>query len=573
MAEVNNQNQSLTNIVVKKDLSVLTLPSFKQKSTNVPVLQYRKSGIFKHRTFTFDGRYEKPEYNLYEILAAEDGEAYIKRTIQRKRGLADKEGWTLVGNNPRTLEYIKNRLMEISIVSNIPIELLIKDTIGDLIRFHNAFWKKIRNEKASSGRPRRVKTMYGTKILKPVAAYVRIPPETVQVECDPFGNPISYRQMLPNGMFSEEFDAEDIIHFTFNRRAGQIFAAPAFLPVIDDVQMLRSHEEKLQLLTDQYLFPLIIMQIGTDAMPASVFPDGTTEMDIWASKINDMPNNGIVVVSHRHKFEVIETKNILPIEKYLEYFKRRVIAGLGISTMDLGEGEGLNRSTAETTSKILTEDVSDYQKEFAYQFNFEVINELLLEGFMPNVLLEENIVRLRFNEIDTDNKIKIENHAAMLYSMNTIDEDEMRAMLKRQPIKPSQREKLFMSLSQENTQTQSAQSAAKEKDQPSNQHGRKLAPTGRKSSMEVHWQDLKTELINHFSIYGYDFIKIPIKSWIIKLDFGNVDNFIYSKLFDELDSIVDLTIEKVTRGIITEKEFIDTLIKSIKNYIGQFYES
>ena len=541
--------QVLSNL---KDLNVMSIPgiSLKQKTADIPIktLPYKKSHVLAYRTmFGGENSYQMPEYNLSEICAAEDADGIIRRAIQKKRALADKEGYSLVGKNNRTIQYMQHRFIELSIAQNFPMELLIKDSVGDLVRFHSCFWRKVRDNKASSGHIRKVKTINGEKKLLPVAAYFRMPPETMKVMTDKYGNPKYYMQLMPDGRY-EEFAAEDIIHYKHNRRAGLNFPAPGLLPAVDDVKSLRRMEESVELLVDQHLFPLFTLQIGTDEFPVEVYPDGTTEVDVWTAKINNMPTSGGLVVSHRLKFDVIETKNSLAVEKYLEHFKKRSYTSAGVSNLDMGEGDGMNRSTADNASKILIEDVKDYQKEFMYQFQFEVVNELLLEGFNSSVFTDENVVRFQFNEIDADSMIKTENHNALMYSMHYLNEDEMR-IRGRQPVIDGEesRNKMYVNqvekpmaehASQMKAKENAAKNSAKNKNTPANQHGSKSGPTGRKSSMERSERFLSS-LLNDFYHYERDFTKIRVKNWLFTIDVPENAEDIYSRLNYYVDELVD----------------------------------
>jgi len=553
---------------------VLSMQPTRPSSKQVKVLSLSSREDFKYKRYniTRDG-FEMPEYNLYEITAAEDADGYIRQTIQKKRSLGNQAGFDFVGKNRTVVEYIKNRIKQIELCGNIPFELLMKDIYADLIRFHNGFLVKVRNEDISGGQLRFVKTVKGTKILKPVAAYFRVPPETMRIKNDQHGNPIKYLQEMPDGR-SVQFKAEDVIHFTFNRRAGFNFAAPGLLPAIEDVRVLRRLEENVELLVDQHLFPLLVMKVGSPDAPPQLYDDGTDEIDLWANKFDTMPASGGLVVSYRHNFEVVEFNNVIPIDKYLDYFKKRVFASLGVSAIDMGEGEGMNRSTADTASAILINNVKDYQHELAAQINFEIVNELLLENFNISVLNEENIVRFKYNEIDLESMIKIQNHNWLGYTMNALTEDEMRMKNGYPAIELEQeRQKLYLNtyeipktkaegavaMATKAATSNASINSAKSKQQPTNQHGKSSGPTKAKSSI-----DLPAEIDNIFTSIvenNLDLAHELASNWLFSIDLTNISSDDCTQIIDLLQNTVS-DIHSLYHSNIHSEDSIKILILS-----------
>jgi len=571
--------KSITNM---QDLNIFAIPTKSptniQSSIPVKTLTYKKSHVLPYRrSWDSEGNYQTPEYNLSEICAAEDADGIIRRTIQKKRALADKEGWTLTGNNNKTIAYIEQRLKEISLSQNYPMQLLIKDSVGDLVRFHNCFWKKARDKRSSSGKRRLVRTYNGEKEMEPVAAYFRIPAETVSILTDKYGNPKWYMQQMPDGRY-EEYPANDVIHFKFNRRAGFNFAAPGLLPAVDDIRSLRRIEESVELLVDQHLFPLFTLTIGSEEWPVEQYPDGTSEIDLWANKINNMPSSGGIIVTHRHKFDILEAKDVVPVEEYLDYFKKRAFTSAGVSAIDMGEGDGMNRSTADNASKILINDVKDYQKEFEYQFEFEVIYELLLERYNPTCLMEENVVHLQFNEIDIESMIKLENHSALMYNMNYLSEDESRLRAKFKKLdKEEDQQKMYLHKVEKpkidwtakaklGMSTGSSTKNATNRSTPTNQHGTKSAPTGRKSSMDIE-QLFLSSIIDDFDIKDSDLTKIQVKNWLFSIDLEDNNSDISNNLFFYIDTIVDHGTEMLENKEVSTEDVKDFVKRNILKLI------
>ena len=263
--------------------------------------------------------------------------------------------------------------------------------------------------------------------MKPVAAYFVLPPETMEVDADEFGNIRKWRQMMPGGDY-KDFRPDDIIHFKFDAKEGFIWGTPTIIPVIDDIRALRKIEENIELLVYQHLFPLFHYKIGTETAPAGITESGEREIDVVKREIQYMPSEGGIVTPERHEITMIGAEGrALRAESYLSHFKKRVFSGLGISSVDMGEAETSNKATADNLSRALVDDVKDMQDTMEIQLNEFIIKELLLEStFGDEALNEEHLVGLKFFEIDIDKKIKVETHAADMFTKHGLTHDELR---------------------------------------------------------------------------------------------------------------------------------------------------
>ena len=379
------------------------------------------------------GNFISPEYDLNEIGRIEDSESFLSQSFKKKMGLMFKEGVVYRGSNRDTIQYIKTRLHQIAYASQIPEIELLKRTGNSLIRTSNAFVVKVRKEESSGGKLRK---LANGKDLKPVAAYFPAAPETMFADLDPnTGKVMAWRHMLPGGKY-KDFKTEDVIHFTIYRREGFVYGVPTVIPVIDDIRALRQIEENIETLLYQHLFPLFQYKVGTEQNPSGYDEEGNKEVDVIKQQIRLMPMEGGIVTTERHEIKAIGAEGrAIHAEGYLEHFKRRVIAGLGISTIDLGDGDTSNRSTAKTLSRALVDTVKDIQDSFEAQWSQEVVSELLLEStFDFDPLSLDNMVYLEFKEIDLENKIDMERHHIELWKGNGITYSEFRERLGEEPI-------------------------------------------------------------------------------------------------------------------------------------------
>ena len=379
------------------------------------------------------GQFVCSEYDLAEIGRVEDTESFVRQAFDKKVALMFKEGWDVVGRNPRTVKYIKIRLAQISRASENPTIKLLRDIGSSLIRKSNAFLVKVRNEEASGGRMR--PNPNGTTELKPVAAYFPAPAETLEVSYS--GNKIArWRQKMPDGTL-KEYNPRDVIHFYYDRKDGFTFGTPQLVPVLDDIRALRKIEENIELLVYQHLFPLFQFKVGTEERPASIDENGEREVDVIRREIQYMPSEGGIVTTERHEIVAVGAEGrAIRAEGYLLHFKQRVISGLGISAVDLGDGNTTNRATSDNMSRNLIDSVKDFQQVLEFFFNEFVIAELLLEStFGDEVLDEDNRVWLKFKEIDIDAQIKKEAHMADQFAKNLVSQGEARLRVGYEPMR------------------------------------------------------------------------------------------------------------------------------------------
>ena len=184
------------------------------------------------------------------------------------------------------------------------------------------------------------------------------------------------------------------------------------------------------------LHPLFHYKVGNDNHPERYGPDGIKESDFVRNTIEYMPSGGIFVSDHRHKIEAIGSEGkALSIESYIYYFKKRVFAGLGVSPIDMGEGDTANRSTAKHLSKIAIQDVEALQTTVKMFIETYVINELLLEGGYEEALMDDDKrVQIKFGSVDKEEKSKEENQTIQLWTNNLISETEARKRLGERPV-------------------------------------------------------------------------------------------------------------------------------------------
>jgi hypothetical protein len=370
-------------------------------------------------------RFERSEWDIAETGRIVDVESIVRRAFKVKKNLFVKEGYEFVGKDINRVRYIKRRLQQMEHATGIPFPILMSQTISSLIRCSNAVWVKVRDNKSSGGK---VRVTPDNKTLNPIAGYFIVPVETIRFKRDEYGRLVKYEQEI-YGHNPVEFLPEDVVHFCFDKVPGFAVGTPILVPVRDDIRALRRIEENLELLLYQHLFPLFHYQVGTPEAPAATFPDGSTEVSVIQARVAQMPSDGCWVTPERHKITPLAAgQPPVAVEKVIEHFKTRIYIGLGVSSVDMGEGGTSNRSTAQTMSRNLIDDTKADQKELGAQFYSYIIQELLLEStFSQDTILdEENRVFLKFKEIDNEARQAKENHLVDVFLKNAITHDELR---------------------------------------------------------------------------------------------------------------------------------------------------
>lgn len=408
----------------------VVIPTTK-KTALIPAV---KNPALRYNTNRFNGRgqFQQAEYDLAEAGRVEDTDSFVRQAFDKKVALMFKEGWDVVGKNPRTVKYVKTRFNQIARASGTPTAKLLREIGSSVIRKSNAFVVKVRKPEASGGKIRRVPGK--DKLIKPVAAYFIIPAEAMEYQTS--GSKVKrWRQKMPDGTM-KTWSSDDVEHFYYDRKDGFIFGTPPLVPVIDDIRALRKIEENIELLIYQCLFPLFQYKVGTPESPAGHDEAGNREVDLVRDEIAYMPTEGGIVTPERHEIIAVGSEGrALRAEGYLEHFKKRVFAGLGISAVDMGEGETANRATADNMSRNLVDSVKDLQQVIEIFVNEYIIGELLLEStFGDEVLEEENRCYLKFKEIDIEAQIKKEAHYADQFNKDLVSWDEARIKIGLDPI-------------------------------------------------------------------------------------------------------------------------------------------
>lgn len=373
-----------------------------------------------HRLMGFSpDEYTDMEYDLSESSRILDTEAFVAETFRKKRQLIVKNGFILEGKDTRNLKYIKKRLEDFEFVTQQTFRDFVSEVVENMVNYNNCFILKYRKEESSSGQ---IRSIPSGKEFKPIAGLYVLSAPTIDTANDSkSGKILKYRHRITEN-FSRQFRPSDIYHVFENRRTGMTIGTPPLEAVRDDILTLRSIEQYTEDMIRKNASPFIHVKVGTDSQPARLLGDGSSEVDIYSSIIDNMDYTGGVATPHRVEIDYKGSESrALRLESYLAYFKARVLAGLSVSEADLGGAQGGNG-----VFESLREDVRAYQDTISHFITNYILTELLLESpqysnkfSVPN---DEKVV-FKFLEADEDRRIKLESHALNLYVSGLISKE------------------------------------------------------------------------------------------------------------------------------------------------------
>lgn len=370
-----------------------------------------------------DGRdFVEPETDLTVIESAYNTEAYIRQGIDKYIDKMFKASWKFVGKNPTTVDYIRLRFAYMAETTQLPTEKLFIEYAEDVVKFSNAMLAKSRMSDQNQLPPNL--TIQGYAGRQPIVGYFPVNVTTMKVKRDKFGVVKAWEQEVEGQDKTAKFKPEDMIHTYYKRTKGNAFGTPFVTPVLDDIRALRQAEDNVLKMMYRNINPFYHIQIGSEEYPAD-----DPEIDSAKAEVEGMDVDGGLVTSERWKINAIAADKVIDANPYLKYFEDRVFSGLGVPATMFGRGATANKSTSENQSAEFIDRVKAFQRVIEADVDEFMIKELLLEGGFDPILNPDDMVHFKFNEIDVDMQIKLENHAVFKYEHNAITEDEMRQLL------------------------------------------------------------------------------------------------------------------------------------------------
>lgn len=361
----------------------------------------------------------KFEYDFAEINRIIDTESLVSSIFRRKSYLILKEDPILDSKNKKNLKYVQKRIEEMEYVSGTPFSSLLTDITESLVSYHNVFLLKNRKGFSSSGLYRDNK--------EPIASLHILSPTRMNPIENELGDLIGFEYTSKNGG-RINIPREDVYHITTDKKLDSYVGTPPLESVKDDILSLRQIEESVEMLVYKNASPFIHVQVGTDDQPAGMLPDGTSEIDYYNNLLYTMEDEGGLTTSHRVKIKLLGSESLaLRLENHLEYYLRRVLAGLKASPLDIGQANSISTAGAQHASEILRQDVIAYQRTLERFFSDVLFTDLLLESswnVSKDNIPEDDRVQFKLFDPGIESKIKYESHLANLYNNGLLTIEE-----------------------------------------------------------------------------------------------------------------------------------------------------
>ena len=384
--------------------------------------------------------FESPDVDFAYLRKATKTEPLFHQRANKLQNLMWKNGYVLKTEDPEALSYIRARIEIFTVLTGTTFDAFLRKVSRELIKFDNVLlWERRLKpaEMKKLGIDLELKGIGPKGKDGPVLFYEILPIDTIRFKRDNHNNILQWQQIGPGGQ-TKEFDPSEVMLITKDEDSGDILAYPTVQMVLPDTRILRQLETDASLVAHRLAFPLFKYKVGSPQLEQSIPKKDEDLSGIWY-ELEGMLLDGTIIMPGTHDFEVVLSDTKLDgVTSMLDYFKNRVIVGLGMSPVHLGDLSSANRSITDRLDIQLYDDVKSYQKVQEEVYTFFVFGQWLLEaGFNLNIgqtKLSLSWVYMVFREIDTDSLIKRENHALAKWVQDGITHAELRAEFGLQPL-------------------------------------------------------------------------------------------------------------------------------------------
>lgn len=400
-------NESVVDINGKIIDSAISDPTLKYNTFNI------RSTSVRNQMLPNEIRFMKSEYDLNTLSNAVSIDGILRRASNIYTEQILKNSYEIISKDDKMQNYVRKRMKEIQNLTGISNHDVMRNIAWQLVTFGNAYILKVRGNKSQFAKSYKI----GNKKLNPINGLFVLDAPSIEVGLDQDDQIVKYKQLI-RGVY-RYWDADDIIHLSYNKTPGTLTGFSNFLTILDDVRALRKLEEEVEILGFQYAVPLWLYKVGNKDIPAS-----PGEVDQVTSTINNMPTYGVLVVPGHHTMESV-SNNQTPVQvlEFIDHFKHRIYAGLGISPIAMGDASSSNRNTAQSLDLSMQTITISYQNIIKNGLEMQLFRELAYDGGFN--LIDEDIL-MNFPEIDIEAQIKKQNHLMGLYQGNIISLTEAR---------------------------------------------------------------------------------------------------------------------------------------------------
>lgn len=161
-----------------------------------------------------------------------------------------------------------------------------------------------------------------------------------------------------------------------------------------------------------------------------------------------MAHDGFIVTGPGYDLDVIGSESqALRADPYLTFFKKRGFAGLGISSLIMGEDAYMGSGGRNAVDVQMHSRARHFQWVLSTYLTHTIIMDLLTESGY-NILDEDGnfVAEWEFLEFDSDEIRKEQNHVADLFTKDVITRTEARRVLKHNPMSELEAEDTYLAM-------------------------------------------------------------------------------------------------------------------------------
>lgn len=364
------------------------------------------------------------------------------------------------------VDYLKKRLEHVSLKSNTTFDQIVTQIITDVLVTGNCMVIKRRgkveniNKELKSHSITEIKRTLYRQDTRPISSLEIHPPDSFEPyrsedgifrgwkkrssyggynrQSDDETNPINGRtvgskdndyliDLVGTGDRSSYFhQGLDVAHFFYSKISGVAWGVSPSLTAVEAVRILRAAEQSVAVLIKKNSIPLTHHKINRDGDPIRGL-----EADIaYAAALHrKIGPDGVIITGKDHEIKTVGVENqALRAEGYLEHFRNRVFASLGVSPLLMGYGNA-TLGSAEAAASTLLSKVRFLHQHVAKMIEEMIFNELLYEAGYDPFFNPDHQVKLEFENIDPQGFSKIINTYIGLYTNNLASLEEVREMV------------------------------------------------------------------------------------------------------------------------------------------------
>lgn len=358
----------------------------------------------------------KPEVDLQDLWKAYMADSYIQRTVDLYSGMLIGSGVSYETTS-MVQRYLDARFSMSEVVGGLGWDDLIARVVFDYVLYGNAFLIKSYTSN--------VRALYGRTLpSRIVAGFHYIPARCLIPSFNQEGNEVNgwvYRSKNAFGTQMERFyPIEDVIHIAHAKPADSAWGVPFLLGVIEDIRALRQMEENVLRMVHKFANP--ILWIGTPDLTSGGSGIRADMMQI-VEAINSMSSDGFLVTMPGQTVKMVGAESIaMRVNDYLDYFRMRAIAGLGINEQMLGQRP--TDPDADETDTVMYLRALQMQAELANQ-----IMDLVLVPLLDDARINRTQVTLRFPYPDIRKTLRRWTVISNLYAQSVITLSEARQLM------------------------------------------------------------------------------------------------------------------------------------------------